>query len=297
MQNILHTKSGCPECGKRSTAKARNDAARVRFEQGMTKRPQLEALDSYVDQLTPIGFKCLDCSSVFFARPMFVVDGNTKCQCKHIKKSFSPAVEQEFRKACRERKLKILSEYQGVVKKVLLECPKGHQWKTSPWVVKDMKCGCPECARFKSLTTKIVKVSGKTFAVQGYEDLALDWLVHEKGVKINSISNGRCSIPSFLYDHKNVTRTYYPDFQVGKRHIIEVKSVWTAGLLKHPKGRHWFSQLQAKAQAVKDEGYFFHLLLLGYNSESGEAMKANLPLEWETMSKAKFKENLKWTTI
>jgi len=113
-------------------------------------------------------------------------------------------------------------------------------------------------ARQNSYRVKTVKISGKTFKVQGYEEGVIRCLVNE-GIPVSRIHNWRTDLPTFRYSFKGADLVYHPDLLVDGK-IVEVKSSFTLGLFRSED--HWkFLKLKAKARAVERDGYSFILAL------------------------------------
>lgn len=108
---------------------------------------------------------------------------------------------------------------------------------------------------------KSVRIGGKLFSkLQGYEPHAIRWLV-ERGVNPECIRHTRKEVPSIPYTNTNKRDAlYYPDLKIGK-HLIEVKSTWTAGVLSHQANSD-FENNKLKAVACIAAGYKFTLLLV-----------------------------------
>jgi len=75
---------------------------------------------------------------------------------------------------------------------------------------------------------KIVTIDGRTFKVQGYEDMFLE-RISEFGFSLDSLVQGRKNCPTVPWtDSNNVSRVYFPDFFVQNENLlIEIKSNWT----------------------------------------------------------------------
>lgn len=121
--------------------------------------------------------------------------------------------------------------------------------------------GIFEKSQKSSFSQKTVRIQGRTFKYQGYENHALKFLAKKYKVERikTCIADG---IESFHYkgtDKK--THVYHPDIQIG-RQIFEVKSTYTAGLTKANSKSGLFSTLKRKGKSVTDAGFKFILLLV-----------------------------------
>ena len=101
--------------------------------------------------------------------------------------------------------------------------------------------------------------SGRQENVQGYEPLALDYLLktyHEDNIQVN-----RKEQPEIWYtDSENVKHRYFSDIYIPKANlIVEVKSLWTYRLGME------LGKIPLQEQACKDEG--FEYLRLVYNDK------------------------------
>lgn len=107
--------------------------------------------------------------------------------------------------------------------------------------------------------TKDFTYRGVQYRLQGYEPLALVYLVEELGIDQEDIRTTSISIPySELGKHKK----YYPDFIIpngfGNLICVEVKSTYTSGL----DSGSISNNLKAKYKGVKRAGYEFLLLVM-----------------------------------
>ena len=126
--------------------------------------------------------------------------------------------------------------------------------------------------------------------MQGFEDIALHYMVQAKGVKAANVKYGRKDIPIFSYNEGGKQHKYHPDFKVGGR-IIEVKSLWTAGWTN----TRMFKNLQVKAQSVLDQNYKFSLLLIKIVRR--KFYLARLPTNWVELKLTEVKSKVKWVDI
>jgi hypothetical protein len=75
---------------------------------------------------------------------------------------------------------------------------------------------------------KNITIDGKTFKVQGYEDVFLE-RISEFGFSLDCLAQGRKNCPTIPWiDSNNVSHVYFPDFFVQSENLlIEIKSSWT----------------------------------------------------------------------
>lgn len=125
---------------------------------------------------------------------------------------------------------------------------------------------------------------GRELTLQGYERMALDYLVDVMKVDPADIvcecENDFGKTLNIRYKYGGEWRTYHPDAYIkSKRTVIEVKSAHTLGLLGNKK-RGW-SMTCAKAKAVKEKGMNIILLLM-----QDDGTRIPMPKGWYNMKKA-----------
>ena len=131
--------------------------------------------------------------------------------------------------------------------------------------------------------------------MQGYEGVAIRWAVRN-GVDPHQLQVGKSQVDSFQYLLSGKTHRYFPDIVAGKR-VIEVKSMWTAGLYdKQSKTSPSFAMLQAKANAVISTGRPYHLLILRDNRD-GTWSKAVLPEGWTSKPRDQVRKMISWKPL
>ena len=92
--------------------------------------------------------------------------------------------------------------------------------------------------------------SGNIIKYQGYENLALDELIHIYDEE--DILTGRANIPIINYYIDNTKHVYFPDlFIKSENKIIEVKSEWTIQLKR--------GNIEEKASATIKAGYKYEI--------------------------------------
>ena len=102
---------------------------------------------------------------------------------------------------------------------------------------------------------KTIRIRGRIFSVQGYEPQVLKYLVQSGRTDVDTIEVQPFGIE---YVEHGKTRLYIPDFRAkisGKWYVVEVKSNYTAGLVKNAKTM--FYNLRRKSKAVCDAGHRF----------------------------------------
>ena len=91
--------------------------------------------------------------------------------------------------------------------------------------------------------------SGNVISLQGYEDWALDYLLHTENLHEEDIVTSRKEVPECWYEFESVKHRYYVDIYIPIQHrCIEVKSTWTY----ERKGK---DRVYAKLHALKNDGF------------------------------------------
>lgn len=91
--------------------------------------------------------------------------------------------------------------------------------------------------------------SGNVISLQGYEDWALDYLLHTENLHEEDIVTSRKEVPECWYEFDGVKHRYYVDIYIPIQHrCIEVKSTWTY----ERKGK---DRVYAKLHALKNDGF------------------------------------------
>jgi hypothetical protein len=103
--------------------------------------------------------------------------------------------------------------------------------------------------KLSCFATRKITIAGIEHEIQGYEDTGAYWL-DRKGFKI--ITMGQRGYKTFQYWKGAKIAVYFPDMvaisRMGKQYIVEVKSIYTAGLGKN--GEELFRDLKRKAMSV-----------------------------------------------
>lgn len=129
--------------------------------------------------------------------------------------------------------------------------------------------GCPECSRHAKVYAdrpstykrKTMLLGNTQITVQGYEDLAIHYLIKEEGIKPSHILVGE-AVPKIRYKASALTtnsyfkdRLYFPDLYIPKYNlVIEVKSIFTF--------LSGFDNLKEKRQATVEKGYRFEIMIM-----------------------------------
>lgn len=288
--NLKNTKDGCPECGIIRRNTKRLDKHRQSFDSRLlTKNTNLKRLEEYVGGNVEILFKCLLCKTKFHKAPSQILQNFNCPNCYERKyKGLSIQAEGKFYEACASRKYQVL-KYAGTGKKAKLKCHCGNVWETVPHCI-HQGSGCPHCAVAKSYSCRTIRIDKKSFKLQGFEDIALHYMLNAKKVNIDRVLHGRKDIPIFKYVAGGTSHKYYPDFKIGKR-IVEVKSLWTAGW----SNQILFKTVQEKAKSVIKHEFIFSLLVI--RVLKGKFYLAILPDNWMDLNLEKVKQRTEWKDI
>lgn len=239
-------------------------------------------------------YQCVKCKYSWVGKPNYV---RRLAGCPCCTKTMPNKTTVDYIKELKtlNPRITVVGEYQGCdikTKHRCLTCK--HEWLAIPINIR-RGTNCPKCsAKLKSAqgierqrkgvgSKRIrVKVQGKTFSVQGYEPHAIRWLVEQAQIAVKDISTA--NLPTFDYTLDGKAHKYYPDMLVKGRYVVEVKSMYVAGITKSAGGyrdspeRLW-AMLKAKAKAVKKQGFTFRLLVMNRRGE-----KVAMPAAWTKYS-------------
>lgn len=144
--------------------------------------------------------------------------------------------------------------------------------------------GCPVCAvrnKDGGYVRRRVRLYGRSFVVQGYEDNAIKWMVEEKGVDPKAIICTTHPGAPVIWYHSPKTekqRRYFPDFYLPEQNrLIEVKGMWT--LL------HEFNVNQCKARASIEAGFKHTLLVMDRDGK-----RIPIPKNWRSMNEQQIRD-------
>ncbi len=135
--------------------------------------------------------------------------------------------------------------------------------------------------RGKGASTKKIRLNGRFKHVQGYEPLAIEFLVDYKNIKESHIVVGKKNVPTILYRFNGKQTAHYPDIYIPRDNVVvEVKSTYTAGLLKRSKQEEdWFYRLIAKKTAGESHGLRYIVLIF-----DGNRRIVTMPRGWTEMT-------------
>lgn len=134
---------------------------------------------------------------------------------------------------------------------------------------------CPGC----KTTFKYVDVGGRTFYVQGVEDIALDYIIKHKKINACDIvthQDGGSKVINYKYVGK--AHSYHPDFWIPDKNIIvEVKTLeslgFGTGFYSYPEN---YGKNCAKAKACVKKGYNYKMIVMDRRNNR----RVHLPDNW-----------------
>jgi hypothetical protein len=160
----------------------------------------------------------------------------------------------------------------------------GHTWETKPinlnrnfeGVRKNIPC--PNC---HVQTNKKVSIKGKTFYLQGYEEIGIKWILNNTSIKVKDIeAHGQGKTPTIKFNKgKN---WHIPDLYIKNINLlVEVKSTATMGLVKSRYGDNGklFNKLVEKRKAAVKAGYRYKVIVF-----DGNQRYIKLPSKWYELS-------------
>lgn len=262
--------------------------------------PRIRLLTEYVNTRTHIGIECLDCGHRESKYANNLINNNMGCSAcanaNHPAHQPTPAKELK-RRMLAATNYKILSGSivdggRGFVEVQCRVC--GWKGRVQPFTFSAargmhyMYCckgaACVENSSLQGGNKKTVLLAGKVHRVRGYEPLAIEYITGVKRVAESGIVTDGQLIPTITYTYKRVSKRHKPDIYVPSKNIlVEVKSTYTAGLLRNSdREKFCWETLCKKSLAAKAEGYKYIVLLM--TVKGGRLV---LPKNWEVMSHAK----------
>ena len=233
----------------------------------------------------------------FWGRPKGLEAGKTGCQkciAEKVQQNrssglrFTPEEYKQLVKKKSKGKLVVLGKYIGFGKKIKHKCNVcRYTREASPNSVLQ-HLGCPICGHkkaAKSFSYKRIQIGNRSVQVQGSEQEAIEYLLEEgySPSEILVFSEGK--VPIIRYPFKGKERKYYPDILIGKKNIIEVKSVWYCGV----REKKFFEQNKQKVLAVLKAGFNFKMLVTRIQGQD----VVEIPASWFLTSHKKFQKRFK----
>lgn len=212
---------------------------------------------------------------VFDATPFHIIEGRNSCKI---------CSSQERTDFYREKYLSDLSViYPNISaedksahnQRSWYKCDCGYRWMSSPLVMngRRRRAGCKYCNwKPGGPKLKTVEFGSRVLYVQGYEDVALEYLETRLNPEL-LVTCKEDGLPYIGYVFKYQERTYMPDFYYPpKEQIIEVKSIFTLMSVDYRK-------TVEKRMACRNQGYRFKLILVH------EGCVLRVPRNWYTLSR------------
>ena len=206
--SIYKKGSGCPKCVKitrtpevikEMTKEFHINNRNKHFEEfkiEMSKKfpdKKYNYLSEYINNRTKIKVQCnVNPEHIWEARPISLLHHFTGCP--HCKGNFNKTHEQfekEYYKKYPFSKIIFLEKYKNINTKLLMQCPCGHKWESTPNNVLNCGSGCPVCNIEQSKAEQeINNLFPDIFKKQSmYFDIEIDLLSHKHkfGIEYNGI--------------------------------------------------------------------------------------------------------------
>lgn len=155
------------------------------------------------------------------------------------------------------------------------KCDCGYRWQSAAIVMngRRRRAGCKYCNwKPGGPKLKTVEFGSRVIYVQGYEDVALQYLETRLNPEL-LVTCKEDGLPYISYVFKGNERLYMPDFYYPpKEQIIEVKSIFTLMSVDYAK-------TVEKREACRNQGYKFKLVLV----HEGRVLR--VPRNWYTLSR------------
>lgn len=266
--------------GHKHTPKIRSD---TEFKAWLRQNlPSIKILGEYKNAKTPIRMHCTKCQKSFKAAQTNVLRWTACLGCLPYR-SGVPKKHLDYEASVKKYNpdVVLIGKYIKAHSKCKYKCVHcSHKWMAYPINIR-RGTKCPVCSGKKRDSL----IKGIRYSTQGYEHLALRWVLTHTTIKPNDIITDEKPIIKYYDVSKDKIRKYIPDFQI-KKTIVEVKSTFTAGLLNgkvyYDEPEIVWKRLKAKAKATLAAGYKFDLYLM---KPSGARIP--LPNNWMRLSRKK----------
>lgn len=290
LQYAASRKITCPGCSESSMGVG---VSHKRFcEVVSSKGPGYKVLSRFVNMGTRVEVACKRCGHERNMSPQ-ILYYRSKPECPECRvpmniKGDHKTFEAELK--VKKPHIKIVGTYRGYAKKLEVHCTDcDYRFESTPDVLLNAKFACLECSRMQTgYARKKVTVRGRTFIVQGFEDVFLKKLARTRPKLVKEILTGK-GVPIFHYvgrganNGDRIKRHYRPDFFVpSDNRIIEIKSDYTAF-----GNKSWYSTILKKRSAVVEAGYKFTLVVF----DKGQR-RVELPEGWHALSYSSIRSRL-----
>ena len=140
---------GCAKCRSEKISNALKKGHQQYVEDLMVYNPNVEVLDEYINNATPIRHRCKIHDRIWTAYPYNILEGKgcPDCRSDKIRESFVWSHEDYLRElAIKNPNIEPLESYVNMNTKIWHKCQlDGTQWKMSPNAIVNQGCGCPQC--------------------------------------------------------------------------------------------------------------------------------------------------------
>lgn len=290
LQYAASRKVTCPGCSENSMGVG---VSHKRFcDVVKNKGPGYKVLSKFVNMNTRVDIECRACGHTRTMNPQ-ILYYQAKPECPECRVPVNTKGDHKtFVTELKIKKphIKVLGVYEGHRKKLEVYCTKcDHTFRSSPAVLLNAKFACLECSRVSTgYARKKVTVKGRTFIVQGFEDVFLKKLAKTRPDLIKEIKTGR-GVPIFHYvgrganNGEKTKRSYRPDFLIpSDNRIVEIKSDYTA-----LGASSWYATILKKRKAVIKAGYKFTLVIFDKHRD-----RIELPEGWYRLSYSSLRSRL-----
>lgn len=278
MRTVIHgRRSGCPACSKAKVLKTKGAKtlklyATERADYIEKKFKNLKVQRRTIRN-TPTGYKgVVECKVCGVQKERFlksVAEQVLGCQVCSLAQRQDERARSCVKRAVKNLKpqgYKLLSPVPDTITvKVGIKCKCGTTFSKTLKQVETGSSGCPKCGLERSLKapkrkSKAVKLGKRIVNVTGYEPQALAMLREDYKAKDIRVTKD-VETPIIRYTYGNKVKRYFPDFYVvSVNGLVEVKSLWSAGLLTC-SDTSW-EILKAKRAACMEQGYKFRMMLI-----------------------------------
>lgn len=251
----------------------------------------------YVNSRTKVKYKCASCRYVGFKLGAAFITKKEGCAaCGHRKPSQCQpmAYSEILRRVHDNTNLVLMEPYVGadLTKVRCSVCKRAYQRNLRALAMSahgrgiTPYSGCCSGSvsavnRGKGATTKKIRLNGKFRIVQGYEPLAIQFILERKLAEEKHIVVGKTNVPIIMYTFRGKQTAHYPDIYIPRENlVVEVKSTYTAGLLGNSNlEQEWFSRLISKKQASERAGLRYLIMIF-----DGKHRKVSLPKGWTQLT-------------
>ena len=230
-------------------------------------RPELKVIGKYKGKSSKIDHRFISCGHISSMAPSEVLLRPSACRIC----SFQRRTTDEFQTILDAKfpNLEVSSgEYKTRESVLLFYCSDcNSEWLRRASMLLGLKegNGCPICSK----KGKLVELGNKSVMVQGYEGLALDYLVRIRKIDPRRIQVESSKVtPLIKFKHKGRQKCHRPDIWIADKNLlIEVKSPATLGVVRSKfsnfvgSQKELYLEVRKKAQEAIRQGFRNELLL------------------------------------